>query len=182
MSSALRTNIKLSDGLAFSFKQSDFDPIPPWYEKLYINDEITGKSIKAMGFHTLKFAHFGCCYSGRLVFRGGRLVEGPFDNTGLAFDVPNDMAMALGIGVPENPESFYQGWYDRSSIGEFSMYSKFNMNEWDNLRDGYTFYAALLFAIMQDTQMDHDTHTYPSSYLRLFGGGEDLYFYLYGLE
>jgi len=180
---ALRTCIKLSDGTFVSFNRSDFEPnyIPSWCDELYVLYENRG-SIFSMGFHTLKFAHFDGCYSGRLQFSGGRLIEGPWDNTELAFDFPNDMALALGIIGDEESVSFYQGWYVDICPGDFSssMYSKFTGNEWRNLHDGYTFYESLLFAILQDNQKDPACQTFPSNHLRLFGGG--LLFYIEGLE
>jgi hypothetical protein len=184
MSTTLRTNIMLSDGITFSFKKSDFDPnnIPSWYEELYYHCENTGRSIFSMGFHTLKFVHFDGCYTGRLIFSGGRLIEGPWSYTGLAFDVPNDMALALGITGDEYSESFYQGWYDLVCPGDSStsMYSKFTKNEWLNLGYGYTFYEALLYAIMADNQQDPFCQTFPSNYLRL--SGRDILFFIEGLE
>ncbi len=176
----LRTMIFLGDGsVAFSYKQSDFNPgsIPSWCKKLRGNLETIGKSIHAMGFHTLKFVDLDSCYSGRLTFVGNNLVEGPRGSDGLALDVPNDMTEAFGI---TGQESFYQGWYDIYWNGYTSKYAQFSTNEWNHLRDGYTFDASFLYAISCDTQPDPHTGRLASENLRLIG--RDLFFYLYGLQ
>jgi Dockerin type I domain len=177
-SKTLRTYIQLFDCLTFSCKQSDFPPgnIPSWCKKLEGHYEAIGlgSSILSMRFHTLKFAHFECCYGDRLGIVNGQLVEGPPSYTGLAYNVPNDMAIALGI-FNEGSDAFYQGWYDLCWVGDpsVSMYSKFTVNEWQELGEGYTFDQAIFDAICSDTEIDDHTNPprFASDDLRFSGQG-----------
>ncbi len=180
---ALRTNITLWNGPCFSFKQSDYPPgnIPSWCKRLGSHYDHTGWSIKAMGFHTLKFAHLNCCYSGRLMFNGNKtaLIEGTDEVTGLALNAPNDMTQALGIGLNDESLSLYLGWYDACSYTTRSTFNKFNIDEWGELRDGAKVYNAIKYAYYE-SEWDPPSGRFPFEDLRLFGQG--IYYYLYGIE
>lgn len=160
----LRTGIKLSDGVGFSVRVSDYsDPnqAPFWCKAMgggYENGD--NMSFAQMGFTSLKYVYFDCCFTGRLKIDGrGNLIEGSPGSQGILDCPDSDMSWALG-----NPA--YQGWYDECPHGKRSTFSKFSKDEWEKLRDGNTLYQALLYAISKsdiDPQFSED----PAEHFRL---------------
>jgi len=105
-----------------------------------------------MGFNSLEFAYFFCCWSGHLKINAdNQLVEGQPGQQGI-FDIPHsDMSLALGMGETSISRA-YQGWYDKSYAGFFSEYSEFTRDEWGKLGEGDNLYEALNYAISQQTE------------------------------
>jgi hypothetical protein len=65
--STLRTYVFLGDDPVISIKRSDYsnpDAAPPWCKNLGLEGAVN--SFAMMGFTSLEFAYFDCCYSGRL--------------------------------------------------------------------------------------------------------------------
>jgi hypothetical protein len=167
----LRTKIKLSDGIAYSVKQSDFaqGQAPSWCEKLPGNLENTAKSIYQIGFSQgeLKLVHFDCCFTGRLKITGdNRLIEGPEGSQGLLAYYHNDMSLALNMQSGQT--QIYQGWWGEVPKGATSKFNIFAYHEWTQLGEGDSLYDALMYAINHTDWIPdgpHDT-------LRLMGQGD----------
>jgi hypothetical protein len=127
-----------------------------------------------MGFHTLKFAHFNCCYTGRLkINASNQLVIGQPGQGGV-FDLPHsDMSYALGM-ANTNRDCAFQGWYDEAwfGIGGLSPFSKWTLDEWSNLALGPpvgNLDTAIQYAISRQTSfMDPNA---PVNTYRLKGHG-----------
>lgn len=156
----LRTKIKLSDGIAYSVKQSDFAPgqAPSWCEKLPGNLETTANSIWQIGFNQgqLKFVHFDCCFTGRLKLSGGTLMEGESGQQGL-FDLPHsDMSWALGMS--SSWTQVFQGWWGEVPKSETSKFNHFAIHEWSKLEEGDSLYTALMYAINETDWIPDGPH------------------------
>jgi hypothetical protein len=169
----LRTKIKLSDGIAYSVKQSDFAPgqAPSWCEKLPGNLEKTANSMFLTGFSQgeLKFVHFDCCFTGRLKITGDdRLIEGPEGSQSLVAYYHSDMSWALKMQSDET--QIYQGWRGEAPKGETSKYNHFAYHEWTKLGEGDNLYNALMYAIDETDWIPDGPH----DNFRLMGQGDDL--------
>jgi hypothetical protein len=167
----LRTKIQLSDGIAYSVKQSDFAPgtAPSWCEKLPGGLETTANSIYRIGFAPgqLKFVHFDCCWTGRLKLTGdGKLIEGPEGQQGLLATYQNDMSCALGMQSGET--QVYQGWWNKFEKGELTEFDLFAYHEWTKLGEGDNLYDALTYAINHTDWVPDGPH---DNY-RLMGQGD----------
>jgi hypothetical protein len=171
----LRTVVYLSDGAVVSIKRSDYaDPnnAPPWCQGLGWYDEENRKSFATMGFDSLEFAYFDCCYSGRLRINSeNQLVECSPGQQGL-LEVPHsDMSFALGMGET-SISRFYQGWHDENFIRTWPFetnYQKWTQLEWQKLGEGEDLYSALYDVIMQQTDFGPDD---PVNNYRLKGQGD----------
>jgi hypothetical protein len=127
-----------------------------------------------MGFTSLEFAYFDCCYGGRLkISSHGYLVMGGSGQIGI-FDGPHsDMSIALGMGNTSE-SCVYQGWYDMSSmtfwwtIWPASEYQKWTRLEWGKLGEGKNLDEALDYVIKQQTEFGPDS---PVKNYRLKGQG-----------
>lgn len=167
----LRTKIKLSDGIAYSVKQSDFAPgqAPSWCEKLPGNLEKTANSIFQAGFNQgeLKFVHFDCCFTGRLKLTGdNRLIEGPGGSQGLLAYYHSDMSWALKMS--SSYTQIYQGWWGEVPKGGTSKFNIFAYHEWTKLREGDHLYDALTYAINHTDWIPDGPH----DNFRLMGQGD----------
>ncbi|MGA2914723.1 MAG: hypothetical protein ABSE89_01720 [Sedimentisphaerales bacterium] len=138
----LRTRVLLTNKeIAVSVKQSDF-PIggaPSWCVELEPDLEYSPVlSWAAMNFHSLEFAYFNCCYSGKLkINASNQLVIGQPGQQGV-FDLPqSDMSYALGIASTSR-DCAYQGWYEKPwfALGGASPFNKWTLDEWSNLALG----------------------------------------------
>ena len=167
----LRTKIKLSDGIAYSVKQSDFAPgqAPSWCEKLPGNLEKTANSIFQAGFNQgeLKFVHFDCCFTGRLKLTGdNRLIEGPGGSQGLLAYYHSDMSWALKMS--SSYTQIYQGWWGEVPKGGTSKFNIFAYHEWTKLGEGDHLYDALTYAINHTDWIPDGPH----DNFRLMGQGD----------
>lgn len=153
----LRTAIKLYDVVAVSMKQSDFAPgqAPPWCQTLEGSLEITTKSFFSMGFNSLEFAYFDCCFSSCLkINANNQLVVGQPGQAGVYDGPHSDMSIALGLGEPSTSR-FYQGWYGFVPIGLWPFeneYQRWTRLEWEELGDGEYLYWAIMHVIEQQTE------------------------------
>jgi hypothetical protein len=155
----LRTRIELVDGVAVSVKRNDFPPYqwPSWCEELELKLEYSPVfSWAAMGFHSLEFAYFNCCYAGRLkINANNQLVIGQQGQIGV-FDGPHsDMSYALGM-ANTNRDCAFQGWYDKAwfALNGASPFSKWTLDEWSELSEGVVggdLYTAIQYAISRQT-------------------------------
>jgi hypothetical protein len=160
-----RTTVKLWDGWTVSVKQSDFLPggAPLWCTKLEGNLENTAKSFATMGFTSLEFAYFDCCWSGHLMINSyNMLVSGAEGQQGVVYDTPySDMTLALGIDSP-GKSRFYQGWYGESPFRCWwtiwyllfgpTEYQKWTRLEWQKLGEGYRLDQALNYVVSEQTE------------------------------
>jgi hypothetical protein len=116
-----------------------------------------------MGFTSLEFAYFDCCYSGRLHINSyNMLTEGREGQQGVVYDEPySDMTLALGIN-DTSKSRFYQGWYDKSLyrcwwtiwylIYGPTEYQKWTRLEWQTLGEGYRLDEALDEVMSEQTE------------------------------
>jgi len=168
----LRTCIKLSDGITFSARRSDYanpDQAPSWCVALPAGYEnARNLSFAQMGdFTHLLFAHFDVCYTARLKLDGGELKEGEEDGSKWMFDGPDsDMSWALRSPL-------YQGWYDICPQGGDSEFSEFSYIEWTELRDNEALFYAIMEAI-NNTSIDPVSGRAPYEDVRV-KGREDIY-------
>jgi hypothetical protein len=145
----LRTVIELYDGPVVSIKQSDPGGVPSWCTSLGDYWEPRVKSFFAMGFNSLEFAQFFCCYSGRLkIDSQGQLVEGQPGQSGTFDGSQSDMSIALGMGEPSRSR-YYQGWFNKADVRFLpeTEYQEFSRIEWEELGNGNNLYWALYEAI-----------------------------------
>jgi hypothetical protein len=176
-STILRTNVWLSDGKAFSVKDTDYPlgSAPFWCVPLEMDvEDDPVLTWAAMGFTSLEFVFFDCCHAGKLKIDSyDRLVKGQQGQTGV-FDGPqSDMSVALGMatGVPRS--CVYQSWFDDASASSISTFSKFAQDEWNQLALGRGFtnlYTAMGFAIGR-ARVDPILGTNPMNMYRLKGQG-----------
>jgi hypothetical protein len=109
-----------------------------------------------MNFHSVKFAYFDTCYSGRLIINSyGQLVEGRPGEIGQAFDGPHsDMSWALRMHNPLKSQA-YLGWWGKAISDPppwETAYQKWTRNEWGKLGDGDDLLMAINCAISQQTE------------------------------
>jgi hypothetical protein len=170
-----RTGVQLYDGYVVSMKQSDFAPggAPSWCKRLGSYWETRARSFITMGFGSLEFAYFDCCYSGHLkINANNQLVKGQPGQAGL-FDIPHsDMSLALGMGNTGRSR-FYQGWYWTVPIGLYppfpeDEYQKWTRLVWEYLGEGYDLYWSLHYTINEQTDFGPDA---PVNNYRLYGQG-----------
>ncbi|MBN1787636.1 MAG: right-handed parallel beta-helix repeat-containing protein, partial [Sedimentisphaerales bacterium] len=170
-----RTSVELWDGWTVSVKQSDFPPglAPSWCVELDGNLENTLNSFYTMGFTSLEFAYFDCCYSGHLQINTyGMLTDGQSGYKGVVLDEPvSDITLALGIHNP-NKSRFYQGWYDKpdSRIWFFpqTAFQKWTQREWEILGYPYNLETALTMVFNEQTEFGPDS---PANNFRIKGQG-----------
>lgn len=110
----------------------------------------------AMGFNSLEFAYFNCCYSGQLkINTNNELVEGQRGHIG-GFDGPHsDMSYALGM-ASTNRNCAYQGWYGKPyfTLDGSSPFNKWTVDEWSKLSLGVAggdLSTAIQYAISKQT-------------------------------
>jgi len=156
----LRTRVRLTDGTAVSVKQSDFLPgqAPSWCRELEPKFEYGfAMSWASMGFHTLEFAYFNACYSGRLkINANNQLVVGQPGQDGVLDGPVSDMSYALGMASGYGDHA-YQGWYDKANVAfpNITEFQKWTRDEWYSLGElGVQNYLddAIIYAI------DHQTY------------------------
>jgi hypothetical protein len=164
-SKVLRTVVSLYDWPAVSVIRSEL-PLgeAPWCEYLEPQWENTVNTFYSMGFINLKFAHFDCCYSGRLVINEyNRLVEGKKGRIDDPFEelTRSDMSWALGMHESIFEAKAYQGWYDKCNsklipipYWPFSTdYEIWTRDLWWRLGEGDTLGMASMFAGSQQTNL-----------------------------
>jgi hypothetical protein len=172
----LRTWVLLHDGPIVSIKRSDFpdqNQAPSWCQPLDGDIENTwGFSFYTMGFDSLEFACFDCCYSGHLMISGNQLIEGT-DGPSLVLNVHSDMSVAL-CAQDTSWNFAYQGWDANSITGLRSTFSKFMQDEWCKLSLGRgveSLYTSLQYAIGR-SEYDPMLYLFPAEEYRLKGYGD----------
>jgi hypothetical protein len=167
--------MKLSDGRAVSVKGTD-GGAPSWCEDLgfWEYPNLT-ESFYSMGFHSLEFAYFDCCWSGRLMINShNELVEGQPGAIGQAYDeIRSDMSWALGM-QESSRSRVYQGWYSDPKVA-FPPYEtdhqKWTRNEWDALGAGDNLEMAIMYANAVTQQTNPEDPNAPINDFRLKGQG-----------
>jgi hypothetical protein len=130
----LRTVIGLGDGHVLADKASNYTATGSYqYLPRMTADLEAMPTWKEMGFTDLRYAHFDCCYSGRLYVTSTNVLTvgtSPMSNP------HNDMSIALGL-KSTNPQ-FYFGWGDKF-VGGFltptSGYSAYLLDSFENGND-----------------------------------------------
>jgi hypothetical protein len=173
-----RTAILLSDGICFSVRRSDYpnpSQAPSWCPAMAeIYERGTNVSFAQMGWNSLKFAFFDCCWAGKNIIQGGVITPGPSENSGgIPNSYTNDMYWALNLQSGEL--GFYQSWDCNEQKGPLSTYSKFVRNEYEQWAQLRSLYFAILDSINKSTP-DPADYEEPAERYRLYGHGDIISF------